>query len=326
MNSQLIVILLVGLAASTYALDLSHAKKRSIEEIDPRALDFLRDLYAKVVYPPLNHVVTSLALLGAQVLAGVSEKGIPAPGGRTLYPSEAQARGFFDDLWNNAIRPQLESALSGVALQAAGLLAGIAENGLGGLSIGKRDLTEAEMRGFSDVLDQAFTSLFHNVFKKPMEDALSSGALMLAQVLAGIGTNGVNLGNIIGKRDLADLAGRQDELRGFFDSLGQGILNGLQSVWHNIVKQPAEEALKTTALLGAQVLAGIGVNGIDLSAIMGKRELDAEGRGIFTDLLDHAGMLVKTQVKPTLEGLLNNAALNIAGVLANFSQNGFGRR
>ena len=55
-----------------------------------------------------------VALLGAQVLAGISQTGIPAPGGgRNLHPSEAELRGFFDELWNNAIRPPFENALSG---------------------------------------------------------------------------------------------------------------------------------------------------------------------------------------------------------------------
>ena len=64
---------------------------------------------------------------------------------------------------------------------------------------------------------------------------------MLAQVLAGMGTNGVSLG----KRDLSELAGRADELRGFFDSLGQGLLNGLQSVWTNVLQNPLEQALQS---------------------------------------------------------------------------------
>ena len=51
--------------------------------------------------------------MGAQLLAGISENGIPAPGGRTLHPSDAQLRGFFDDLWNQAIKPPIENALSG---------------------------------------------------------------------------------------------------------------------------------------------------------------------------------------------------------------------
>jgi hypothetical protein len=50
-------------------------------------------------------------------LAGVYENGIPAPGGRILHPSEAELRGFFEDLWNNAIRPPLENALSGELTQ-----------------------------------------------------------------------------------------------------------------------------------------------------------------------------------------------------------------
>ncbi len=58
--------------------------------------------------------------------------------------------------------------------------------------------------------------------------SLLAGALMLAQVLAGLGTNGVNLSNLgIGKRDLTEA-----ELRGFFDEL-----------WNNALKPPLENAL-----------------------------------------------------------------------------------
>lgn len=61
MRSQLIAILLVGLVASSYAYRLPDVKKRSAE-IEPRFLDFFQELYAQVIYPPLNHVVTSLLL------------------------------------------------------------------------------------------------------------------------------------------------------------------------------------------------------------------------------------------------------------------------
>jgi hypothetical protein len=59
MQQQLVVLLLVGLAASAYGLDLSHAAKRSTE-LEPRIFSFVSDLYAQVIYPPLNHIVTSL--------------------------------------------------------------------------------------------------------------------------------------------------------------------------------------------------------------------------------------------------------------------------
>jgi hypothetical protein len=320
MHSRLILVLLVGLVASTYAYHLSDAKKRSLE-LEPRFLSFLNDFYAQVVYPPLNHVVTSLSLLGAQLLAGISENGIPAPGGRTLHPSDAQLRGFFDDLWNQAIKPPIENALSGLSLLAAQLLAGVGTNGVN-LSIGKRDLSEAEMRDFFTSLSQAMNDIFTNVIQKPLEDALAGGALMLAQVLAGLGTNGINLSNL-GKRDLSSLAGRQEELRGFFDTLGQTLLSGLQTVWTNILQNPLEQALQSGALIAAQVLAGLGTNGVNL----GKRDLKAEARGAVIDsLVSHATGLYNDQVKPLIENALNAAALHLAGVLASFSQNGFGRR
>ena len=58
MQSQLIVVLLTGLVAATYALDLSHANPAP-SEIEPRIFNFINDFYAQVIYPPLNHVVTS---------------------------------------------------------------------------------------------------------------------------------------------------------------------------------------------------------------------------------------------------------------------------
>jgi hypothetical protein len=102
-----------------------------------------------------------------------------------------------------------------------------------------------------------------------------------------------------------------------------------------------------TSLLLAQVLAGIGTNGINLGNIfgsIGKREVEARGP-IIDNLFAHASDLVSTQVKPLVEGAINGkfrtshfvtqyfnrihlsgAILNLAAALANFSQNGFGRR
>ncbi|CAF4393954.1 unnamed protein product, partial [Rotaria magnacalcarata] len=47
---------------------------------------------------------------------------------------------------------------------------------------------------------------------------------------------------------------------------------------------------------------------------------------IIDNLLNHASGLFTTQVKPVIESALNAAALHLASVLANISQNGFGRR
>jgi hypothetical protein len=382
MHQQLVVVLLVGLAVSAYGLDLSHAAKRSV--VDERGLlSFINDLYAQVIYPPLNHVVTNLALLGAQALAGIYENGIPAPNGRTVYPSEAQLRGFWDDLWNNGLKPPLEQILSSTSLTLAQILANIGVNGINlgigkrdlteaetrdflqslgnaltdvftqviqkpletalsdgalilaqllaglgtqgiNLGIGKRDLTEAEMRGFFDSFALALNDVFTQVIQKPLETALADGALMLAQVLAGLGTQGINLSGILGKRDLNDIAARQAELRGFFDDLANGLLSGLQSVWTNVIQNPLQDALQTGALLAAQVLAGIGINGISLP---GKRDLTPELRGVVLDgLVEHATGLYQEQVKPLLESAINSVILQLAGVLANFSQGSIGRR
>jgi hypothetical protein len=45
------------------------------------------------------------------------------------------------------------------------------------------------------------------------------------------------------------------------------------------------------------------------------------------DLVAHANGLLQTQVLPIVENALNNAAIHLAGVLANFAQGGgLGRR
>ena len=93
--------------------------------------------------------------------------------------------------------------------------------------------------------------------------------------------------------------------------------------------------------MAAQVLAGLGTNGVSI----GKRDLSSEGRGeVLNSLVEHASGLYVNQVKPVIENALNGnsmnkrwflsiwisffavAVLHLAGVLANFSQNGFGRR
>ncbi|CAF4919881.1 unnamed protein product [Rotaria sp. Silwood1] len=444
MRSQFIVLLVVGLVASTHAYHLSDAKKRSIES-DARLFNALQDFFNQVVHPPLNHVVQSLALMGAQVLAGISQTGIPTIGGRTVHLSEPQLRGIFDDLWQNVVKPPIEQALQGLSLMAAQVLAGVGTNGINlsnifgkrdlnedearfldtltqvlgnlftsvvqkpleqalqtsalmaaqvlagigtnginlsnilgkqdlsedearfldtvfqtlgdlftsvvqkpleqalqtsalmaaqvlagvgtnGINLsnifGKRDLNEDEAR-FLDTIAQTLSTLFSSVVQKPLEQALQTTALMAAQVLAGIGTNGINLSNILGRQDLSELAGRQEELRGFFDSLGQNLLNGLQSVWTNVIQGPVEQALQSGALMAAQVLAGIGTTGVNL----GKRELNDAARGELVDnLVNHASGLYQNQLKPVIENALNSAVLHLAGVLANFSQTGIGRR
>jgi hypothetical protein len=188
--------------------------------------------------------------MAAQVLAGLGTNGVSL-GKRDL--SEAEMRGLgdalnqaFNDIFANVIQKPLEDALAGGALMLAQVLAGLGTNGVNlGSLLGKRDISEAEMRGISDTLNQAFGNIFTNVIQKPLEDALAGGALMLAQVLAGLGTNGVSLGSLLGKRDLAALTSRQEELRGIFDGFGQNVLNGLQGIWSNIIQNPLEQALQS---------------------------------------------------------------------------------
>ena len=189
------------------------------------------------------------------------------------------------------------------------------------------------MRSFADNLNSALNTVFTEVIQKPLEDALAGntsrlfimkmkqslpwgGALILAQMLAGLGTNGIDLSNLMGKRDI----NKQEELRGFFDTLSNNLLNSLQSVWSNVLQNPIEQALQSQwpspfaichlsfvffedgALMAAQVLAGIGTNGIDL----GKRQLNDNQRGeIIDNLLEHASGLYTSQVKPAIENALN---------------------
>ena len=57
----------------------------------------------------------------------------------------------------------------------------------------------------------------------------------------------------------------------------------------------------------AQVLAGVGVNGVDLSALgnlVGKREAEERGE-VISALVQHAAGLYATQVKPVVENSLN---------------------
>ena len=60
----------------------------------------------------------------------------------------------------------------------AQVLAGAGVNGINlsnlGSLFGKRDLSEAEMRGFVDAMTQALTDVYTNVIQKPLEGALSS--------------------------------------------------------------------------------------------------------------------------------------------------------
>ncbi|CAF1204381.1 unnamed protein product [Adineta steineri] len=312
MRSQLVIVLLVGLAASAYALDLSHAHKRSIET-EATARGIFSNFYAQVIYPPMNHVATNMALLAAQMLAGFSQTGIPLPSqGRILHPSAVQVQGGLDGLWQNTVRPLLKNVLSKYSVVIAQLFSTI--------STGRNDLTEVEMRGFFDTLADGLLSslqlVWSNVLQKPTEQALSTAALLGAQVLAGAGVNGVSLDSLFGKRDLTEA-----EMRGFWSDFGNTMLA--------VFQKPLEDALSTTALLGAQVLAGAGVNGVSLDSLFGKRDMtEAEMRGFFDDLLS---TLLAVVQKP-LEDALSTTALLGAQVLAGAGVNGvsldslFGKR
>ncbi|CAF1111287.1 unnamed protein product [Didymodactylos carnosus] len=248
------------------------------------------------------------------VIAGVCVTGLPAPSGQI---TQAQARDIFDTLgsaltsvWSGVIQKPIETALQNGALMLAQLLAGLGTDGINLSSIfGGRSSMDA--RDFFDIFGSAITSVWTDVIQKPIETALQNGALMLAQLLAGVGTNGINLSSIFGGRSGINEA----EFRGFWDS----VLSGVTSIWTDVIQKPVEGALQTSALLLAQLLAGIGTEGISL----GKRELVPELRGpIIDSLTDHATGLFQNTLKPIIESALSNVAINMAQILANFSQTG----
>ena len=68
--------------------------------------------------------------------------------------------------------------------------------------------------------------------------------------------------------------------------------------------------------MAAQVLAGIGTNGIEL----GKRQLTDNERGeIIDNLLEHASGLFTNEVKPAIENALNGIDKQFIAVLTIFS-------
>ncbi len=65
----------------------------------------------------------------------------------------------------------------------AQVLAGLGTTGVDLSSIfGKRDLTEAEMRSFTDALSQALNDVFTNVIQKPLEDALAGKSARIRNI------------------------------------------------------------------------------------------------------------------------------------------------
>ncbi|CAF1220658.1 unnamed protein product [Didymodactylos carnosus] len=129
--------ILAGICACGFGFDLAHVQTAQQQfEADARGL--ISDFYGTVLYKPLNHLVTTFSLLGAQLLAGIAENGIPAPNGRTTQMTEAEFRGFWNDLLAGILQP-IEQAVQTAALLGAQVLAGIGTEGLN-LSIGKRHL------------------------------------------------------------------------------------------------------------------------------------------------------------------------------------------
>jgi hypothetical protein len=135
---------------------------------------------------------------------------------------------------------------------------------------------------------------------------------MLAQVLAGLGTSGIDLSSIFGKRDLTEA-----ELRGIFDTVTGAVVSGIQGVWNNVLQVPIQNFVQSewidvflhttvslfvdSALVAAGWFANFGTNGVNL----GKRDLtEAEMRGL-ADALSQALNDVFTNViqKPLEDAL-----------------------
>ncbi|CAF0780947.1 unnamed protein product [Didymodactylos carnosus] len=95
---------LAGVCACGFGLDLAHVQTAQ-QQFEAEARGLISDFYGTVLYKPLNHLVTTLSLLGAQLLAGIAEQGIPAPNGRTVQMTEAQLRGFWNDLLVGILKP-----------------------------------------------------------------------------------------------------------------------------------------------------------------------------------------------------------------------------
>ena len=72
----------------------------------------------------------------------------------------------------------------------AQVLAGAGVNGINlsnlGSLFGKRDLSEAEMRGFVDAMTQALTDVYTNVIQKPLEGALSSKSSAVSDAMVAV--------------------------------------------------------------------------------------------------------------------------------------------
>jgi hypothetical protein len=135
---------------------------------------------------------------------------------------------------------------------------------------------------------------------------------MLAQVLAGLGTTGVNLSSIFGKRDLTEA-----ELRGIFDTVTGAVVSGIQGVWNNVLQVPLQNFVQSewidvflhatvilfvdSALVAAGWFANFGTNGVNL----GKRDLTEAEMRSFTDALTQALNDVFTNViqKPLEDAL-----------------------
>jgi len=153
--------------------------------------DGFLSLFNQILLPAVNNSLTTAAILGAQVLAGMSQESniISALG------SMLGKRDIFSDLFNQVLLPAVNNSLTTAALLAAQVLAGMSQesniiSALGSM-LGKRDI---------------FSDLFNQVLLPAVNNSLTTAALLAAQVLAGMSqeTNIISsLSGMLGKRQFS---------------------------------------------------------------------------------------------------------------------------
>jgi len=222
--------------------------------------DALATIGNQVILPAVTTQLQGIALLIAQLTAGIADGGIGAIvdliGKRDVALDAAQMRGFWDALatiGNQVILPAVTTQLQGIALLVAQLTAGIADGGIGAIVdlIGKRDAAaDAAMvsRGFWDAL----ATIGNQVILPAVTTQLQGIALLVAQLTAGIADGGIGaIVDLIGKREV-NLDAVQ--MRGFWDALA--------TIGNQVILPAVTTQLQGIALLIAQLTAGIADGGI----------------------------------------------------------------
>jgi hypothetical protein len=175
--------------------------------------------------------------------------------------------------------------------------------------IGKREISESELRGFWDIFVNGLGNIVANVILPPVTTAIQTSAELLAQITAGIAIGGLDaLTGLTGKREISE-----SELRGLWDSL----LTGFGNIVANVILPPVTTAIQTSAELLAQITAGIAIGGLDaLTGLTGKR---ADMSNI---LLTHIicfqdpGACINNVIKPAVQTAIQTTAGLLAQITA----------